>query len=70
MLPQFGQLCEISQQQGFLFQHIWTQQYNILNIKLQKKATKLNFDSVLVVIAFLQNGQVIETGEDLKFAVT
>ena len=70
MLTQFGQLCEISQQQGFLFQHIWTQQYNILNIKQQKKATKLNFDSVLVVIAFLQNGQVIETGEDLKFTVT
>ena len=70
MLSQFEQLCEISQQQGFLFQHIWTQQYNILNIKQQKKATKLNFDSVLVVIAFLQNGQVIETGEDLKFTVT
>ena len=65
MLPQL-----ISQQKGFLFPHIWTQQYNILNIKQQKKATKLNFDSVLVVIAFLQNGQVIETGEDLKFAVT
>ena len=70
MLPQFGQPREISQQQGFLFQHTWTQQYNILNIKQQKKATKLNFNSLLVVIAFLQNGQVIETGEDLKFAVT
>ena len=30
------------------------------------QATKFNFDSVSVVTVFLQNGQVIVTGEDLK----
>ena len=37
-----------------------------MKIKQQKHATKLNFDSVLVVITFRQKGQVIEIGSSLN----
>ena len=50
-LPHFGHLWLILQQQGFLFEHIWTQQYNKLKSIQQKQAKILNFDSVIVVIA-------------------